>query len=156
MEFHPAADVVPTLVLATLFQGFFFLSSVGISIAKEARYYPIITAAATALNLGLNLWLIPSNGIAAAAWATVAGYALMAAMGLMFSNRLFPIPIEIPRVAVALLAAVVWFLIGASLGPSLGAAGGRVILALIFCALALRLAFDESDRLELRKVVGLA
>lgn len=156
VEFHPAADVVPTLVLATLFQGFFFLSSVGISIAKEARYYPIITAAATALNLGLNLWLIPSNGIAAAAWATVAGYALMAAMGLMFSNRLFPIPIEIPRVAVALLAAVVWFLIGASLGPSLGAAGGRVILALIFCALALRLAFDESDRLELRKVVGLA
>lgn len=155
-EFHPAAAVVPTLVLATLFQGFFFLSSVGISIAKQARYYPIITAAATALNIGLDLWLIPAYGILAAAWATVAGYALMALMGAFFSRRLYPIPLEIPRIAATLLAAVAWFFIGAALDVSLISVAARAALALAFCALAWRFAFDPSDRGELLKVVGLA
>ena len=154
-EFHAAAAVVPVLVLATLLQGFFFLSSVGISIAKEARYYPIITAAATALNIGLDLWLIPSYGILAAAWATVAGYALMALMGAAFSGRLYPIPIEIGRIALTLVAAVAWFLIGATLFDTEPAAVlVRVVMALAFGAAVWRLAFDESDRIELRKVVG--
>jgi O-antigen/teichoic acid export membrane protein len=155
-EFHPAAAVVPILVLATLFQGYFFLSSVGISIAKEARYYPIITAAATALNIGLDLWLIPTHGIMAAAWATVAGYALMALMGSAFSRRLYPIPIEVPRIVLLLAAAVAWFLIGSGLGTTLPAVAARAALALAFCGLAWRFSLDESDRSELRKVVGLA
>ncbi len=155
-EFHPAAAVVPILVLATLFQGYFFLSSVGISIAKEARYYPIITAAATALNIGLDLWLIPTHGIMAAAWATVAGYALMALMGSAFSRRLYPIPIEVPRIAALLVAAVAWFLIGSGLGTTLPAVAARAALALAFCGLAWRFSLDASDRAELRKVVGLS
>jgi O-antigen/teichoic acid export membrane protein len=154
-EFHRAASVVPTLILATLFQGFFFLSSVGISIAKEARYYPIITASAVALNIGLDLWLIPSYGILAAAWATVAGYALMAVMGAAFSRRLFPIPIEAPRIAATLLAALAWFALGASLGPHLWWVVARGLLAIGFCLFAWRLAFDDRDRDELRKVFGL-
>ena len=156
VEFHPAASVIPTLVLATLFQGFFFLSSVGISIAKEARYYPIITAAATALNIGLDLWLIPTHGIHAAAWATVAGYALMALMGSAFSRRLYPIPIEVPRIAATLVAAVAWFLVGASLGTGILCVAARAAFAFAFCVLSWRLSFDESDRTELRKVGGLA
>ena len=154
-EFRPAAVVVPVLVLATLFQGFFFLSSVGISIAKEARYYPIITAAATALNIGLDLWLIPSYGILAAAWATVAGYALMALMGALFSTRLYPIPIETRRIAMTWGAAVAWFLLGSRLDTEAVSAVVRIALAVAFGVLAWRLAFDESDRRELRKVVGL-
>ena len=153
--FHPAAAVIPVLILATLFQGYFFLSSVGISIAKEARYYPMITAAATALNIGLDLWLIPSHGIAAAAWATVAGYALMACLGAFFSRRLYPIPIEGARVATTLAAAVVWYLIGAGLGMGSAALLGRAALALVFCALVWRVALDDSDRGELRRVIGL-
>lgn len=155
-EFHPAAVVVPVLVLATLLQGFFFLSSVGISIAKEARYYPIITAAATALNIGLDLWLIPSYGILAAAWATVAGYALMALMGALFSTRLYPIPIETRRIALTLIAAVGWFLIGARLDLQPRSALARMGLAFVFCGLVWRLAFDDRDRHELRRVIGLA
>ena len=153
-EFHPAAAVVPVLVLATLFQGYFFLSSVGISIAKQARYYPIITASATALNIGLDLWLIPVYGIAAAAWATVAGYALMALMGEHFSRRLFPLPFEARRVAALLLTGVAFCLAGASLGTSLPAIAARVFMGALFCAGTFRLALDASDRAELLMVIS--
>ncbi|MBP6703042.1 MAG: oligosaccharide flippase family protein [Vicinamibacteria bacterium] len=153
--YHRGAPIIPIMVLAYLFQGFFLLASVGIAIAKEARYYPMITAAAAALNIGLNLWLIPRFGIMAAAWATVAGYALMAFMGVTISGRLYPIPVQWGRIASTLVAAIACFLIGNSLGLSLLAASARVALSLLACALAWRMAFDEADRRELRKVVGL-
>ena len=94
--YHAAAPVIPVIVLAFLFQGFFLLSSIGISITKETRYYPMITAACAFLNVGLNFALIPSFGIMGSAWATVLGYALMALLGAAISHRLYPIPVHWP------------------------------------------------------------
>ncbi len=149
--YHRAATIIPVMVLAYLFQGFFLLASVGIAIAKEARYYPMITAAAAVVNIGLNLWLIPHFGIMAAAWATVAGYVVMAVLGVTISQRLYPIPVQWGRIAGALIAAIAFFLIGYSLGPSFVAAIARLGLAVVCCALAWRFAFDTSDRRELLK-----
>ena len=155
VEYHGAAPVAPILVLASLFQGFFLLSSVGISIAKEARYYPLITGAAAGLNIGLNVWLVPSYGVMAAAWATVMGYALMALLGATISRRLYPIPVQWSRIAGAFCAGVVCFLLGTLLDAHLIGALARVGLALAFDLLVWRVVFDETDRTELRKVVGL-
>ena len=155
VEYHGAAPVAPILVLASLFQGFFLLSSVGISIAKEARYYPLITGAAAGLNVGLNFWLVPSYGVMAAAWATVIGYALMALLGATISRRLYPIPVQWSRIAGAFCAGVVCFLLGTLLDAHLIGALARVGLALAFDLLVWRVVFDETDRTELRKVVRL-
>jgi O-antigen/teichoic acid export membrane protein len=155
VEYHGAAPVVPVLVLASLFQGFFLLSSVGISIAKEARYYPMITGAAAGLNIALNLWLVPRYGILAAAWTTVAGYALMALLGATISRRLYPIPIQWARIAIAFCAGVVCFLLGTLLGHHLLEALARAGLAIVFDVFIWRAVFDETDRNELRRVVGL-
>jgi O-antigen/teichoic acid export membrane protein len=91
--FAAAAPVVPVVALAYVLHGFFLLTSVGIGIRKEARYYPLITAAAAAANLAGNLFLIPRLGIVGAAWATVLSYAVMAGLGLAISQRLYPLPI---------------------------------------------------------------
>ena len=155
VEYHGAAPVAPILVLASLFQGFFLLSSVGISIAKEARYYPMITGAAASLNIGLNFWLVPSYGVMAAAWATVAGYALMALLGATISRKLYPIPVRWPRIAGAFCAGVACFLLGTLFDAHLIGALARVGLALAFDVLVFWVVFDETDRTELRKVVGL-
>ncbi len=152
--YHAGASVVPVLVLAYLFQGFFLLSSVGITIAKEARYYPMITAAAAALNIALNLWLIPHYGILASAWATVAGYALMAFMGATISKKLYPIPVQWPRIVAALAAGVACFFLGTLFDNHLVGALTRVGLALAFTAFAWNAILDETDRGELRKIVG--
>ncbi len=153
--YHGAAPVVPILILATLFQAFFQLSSIGISISKEARYYPMITGAAAGLNIGLNLWLVPGYGVMAASWATVAGYALMALLGAWISGRLYPIPIDWRRMGLALSAGLGWFLMGGLLDRHLGGALGRLGLAVMFALLVWRRIFDETDRTELRKVVGI-
>jgi O-antigen/teichoic acid export membrane protein len=153
-EYHGAAKVIPILVLASLFQGFFLLSSVGISISKQARYYPIITAAAAGLNIGLNLWLAPKYGILAAAWTTVAGYALMALMGAWISRRLFPIPVEWPRIARAFIAAALFFLAGTLWTPGWFGVAARLALAGGSALFIWRGGFDETDRREVRKAFG--
>jgi len=104
-SFWAGAPVIPWVVLAYLFHGAFLLTSIGIGIEKKARYYPLITAAAAAANIGLNLALIPRFGMMGAAWATAAAYALMAALGAIISQRLYPIPLEWGRLVQLALAA---------------------------------------------------
>ncbi len=153
--YHAGAPVVPVMVLAYLFQGFFLLASVGITIAKEARYYPMITAAAATLNIGLNLWLIPRFGIMASAWATVAGYALMALMGSSISKKLYPIPVQWTRILGAFSFGVLFFLLGTVFDTSLTGAVARAGLALAFTFFVWRAILDDADRLEIGKAAGL-
>jgi O-antigen/teichoic acid export membrane protein len=103
--FRAAAPVIPVIALAYLFHGAFLLTSIGIGIEKKARYYPIVTGAAAAVNLVLNFALIPRFGIMGAAWATVAAYAVMAGLGGFFSHRVYPIPFQWNRLTLIALAA---------------------------------------------------
>jgi O-antigen/teichoic acid export membrane protein len=108
-KFHAAHSVIPIVVLAYVIQGVFALTSIGIGISKKTRYFPMITVAAAALNVGLNLFWIPRFGILGAAWSTVAGYALMAGLGFWLGNRHYPIPFEGRRLAKIVLAAGISF-----------------------------------------------
>ena len=153
-EYHGAGAVIPVVILGFLFQGFFFLSSIGITITKEARYYPMITALAAVSNIVLNFMFIPYWGIMASAWATVVGYAITAAVGALVSNRLYPMPIAWPRVALALLAAIAVQIAGTALGGGLRAAVMRIGLAVVFAAFTWLAIYDADDRRELKKVLG--
>jgi O-antigen/teichoic acid export membrane protein len=108
-EFWAAAPIVPVVVLAYVLQGAFLLTSIGIGIEKRARYYPLVTFAAAATNVGLDLAWIPRYGGLGAAWATLASYAVMAAIGFLVSRRLYPIPFEAGRLARICLCAAVCF-----------------------------------------------
>ena len=98
-EFRAATPVVPVVALAYLLHGVFLLTSIGIGIERRARYYPLVTAAAASVNVGANFLWIPAHGMLGAAWATVASYAVMAALGAFVSQRLFAIPFEVARMA---------------------------------------------------------
>lgn len=115
--FWDAAPIVPVVTLAYVLHGAFLLGSVGIAIEKRARYYPAITLVAAAVNVGANFALIPHFGILGAAWATVASYAVMAALGLAISQRLYPIPLEWSRLARIVTSAFAVYLLSA-LAPS--------------------------------------
>jgi O-antigen/teichoic acid export membrane protein len=108
-EYHAAAAVVPVVVLAYVIHGFFLLTSIGIGIAKQARYYPLITLAAAAANIGANFAFIPRWGLMGAAWATVLSYGVMALIGLRFSQRLYPLPVEWSRYVRVILAAALTY-----------------------------------------------
>lgn len=103
--FWAGAPVIPVVALAYVLHGLFLVTSVGIGIAKQARYYPIVTTAAACVNVAFNFALIPRFGILGAAWATVLAYAVMAVLGFAFSRRLYPIPFEAARLSRVALAA---------------------------------------------------
>jgi O-antigen/teichoic acid export membrane protein len=134
--FWPAARIVPVVALAYLLHGAFLLGSIGIGIEKRARFYPVITAAAAATNIGANFLLIPRWGIAGAAWATVLSYAVMAGLGVAISRRLYPVPLEATRLAGLVAAAAVLYALSL-LVPGSGALrlAGKVALLAAFPAL---------------------
>jgi O-antigen/teichoic acid export membrane protein len=107
--FHAAYPVIPVIVLAYLIQGVFTLTSIGIGISKKAYYYPVLTFAAAFVNVTMNFALIPRFGMMGAAWATVGGYAVMAALGYHFANRHYPIPFEWKRLGVIAFAGGIAF-----------------------------------------------
>jgi len=136
-SFWAGAVVIPVVALAYLFHGFFLLTSIGIGIEKRARYYPMITAAAAGANIGLDLLLIPRWGMMGAAWATVAGYLVMAGLGGWLSHRLYPIPLEGGRLAALLAAAIGVYLLSTLLPAAMVTA--LVLKAVLFAAFALAL-----------------
>jgi O-antigen/teichoic acid export membrane protein len=137
-SFWAGAVVIPVVALAYLGHGFFLLTSIGIGIEKRARYYPMITAAAATTNIGLDLALIPRYGMMGAAWATVAGYFVMAALGGWVSHRLYPIPLEWGRL-VPMVAAAVAVYLASTLGPT-GLVASVLLKAALLAAFALALA----------------
>jgi O-antigen/teichoic acid export membrane protein len=122
-EFQAAAPVIPVVALAYVLHGAFLLTSVGIGIRKEARYYPMVTAAAAGTNLAANFALIPRFGMMGAAWATALSYAVMAGVGFALSQRLYPLPFEWSRLARLVAAAALTYLLSllapAALWPAL-------------------------------------
>ncbi len=116
-KFHAGYRVIPVVVLAYVLQGVFALTSIGIGISKTTRYFPMITFAAAALNVLLNLFWIRWFGILGAAWSTVAGYALMAGLGYWLGNRHYPIPFEGRRLSKIVVASAMTFALS-SFAPS--------------------------------------
>lgn len=150
--FHAAAAVVPVVALAYLLHGFFLLTSIGIGVQKKARYYPLLTLASAATNVAGNFLLIPRFGVLGAAWATVASYLVMAALGLAISQRLYPMPLEVGRLLrLACTAALVFALsrlAPAGLWPALAV---KSALLLAFPGLLLASGFlNEAERGWLR------
>ncbi len=108
-QFSPAAPLLAVLIWAEI--AVFFASVViNVLIANnQQRLLPIPTLAGAAINVGLNLFLIPRYGAAGAAWATVVSYTLAWMVALLFFKETRSVTrrglrFAIPIAGVALLA----------------------------------------------------
>lgn len=157
-EFYEAARVIPWIGLGVLFQGVYLLTSIGLNITKNTRYYPVATGVAAAASVAGNLALVPRWGALGAAWANAAAYAVLAGTAFVLSQRVYPVPLEYGRLLRLSAAGVgAWFL--ASLLPStLPPLAGVLARGLVVCAAwpALLLALGFYDARELRAVARLA
>jgi O-antigen/teichoic acid export membrane protein len=137
--YHAAAAVVPVVALAYVLHGAFLLTSIGIAVAKQARWYPLITLASATTNVVCNLLLIPRFGLMGAAWATVAAYAVMAAAGFVVARRLYPLPLEHGRLARVIAAAALIYAASltapAALVPALAVKSGLLLAYPVLLAL---------------------
>jgi O-antigen/teichoic acid export membrane protein len=138
-EFVSAAPVVAWTAIGVFFYGVYLLTSIGLNITSQTRYYPVSTAVGAAVNVMLNLVLIPGYGMIGAAWANGAAYAIQSAIAFRFSQRFYPIPYERGRIGRALGAALLGYLLASLLPPMPAFAGvlvrGTTVLVAALSAL---------------------
>ncbi len=87
--YHGAYPIVPILLLAYVFRGFYCFSSAPIFYRKKTQYIPVITISAGILNIVGNILLIPVIGVYGAAWTTVLSFAVTFVLADLFSRPLF-------------------------------------------------------------------
>lgn len=95
------------LAVSVVIYALYFVFWVGANVAKKNRQIPVFFAIASAVNIGLNFWLVPLYGIWAAAWTSVAGFALLATSVYFYSQHWYPIRYEWGRLLKVLAATVV-------------------------------------------------
>ena len=101
-----------------------------------------MTGAGAAVNVALNLILIPTYGMMGAAIATVAAYTTMAVGMAWWSQRIYPVPYQWRRVATATFGAVALAILGKLLDVGLPAA---IALTLVYPLVLLALGFANPD-----------
>jgi len=127
--FSSASRVVGPLAFAAVSFGGFIVLSIGIGRARRTQFNWVITGIAAAVNVALNLALIPAYGMMGAAIATVAAYTVMFAGMAWWSHRVFPTPYQWRRVATAAAAGIAL------------AVGGKLVHAGLAVSVALTLAY---------------
>ncbi len=101
--------IVPVVLLGYLFLGVYNNLIAGIYIEKKTQHLPAITATGAVVNIAVNFALIPVMGMMGAALATLAAYAVMAAVLFIVVQRFYPVPYEWNRIGlIALAGAAVW------------------------------------------------
>lgn len=121
--YHGTGEIVPWVVLSLAFQHLYRLWSLGTFFAKKTGWIPVVTAVAAALQIGLNLLLVPRYGIMAAAVNTAVSYGALAVMHGVLAQVTRPIAWEYAQWAKLFVIGIGCFLLGNALaGPSIGRA----------------------------------
>jgi len=103
--------VFPLILLAHAFDGIYANLMVGVYIKKKTMLLPWVTGAAAIVNVGGNLLLVPIFGMWAAAWLTLAAFAIEAFLLWLLIRRVYPLPYEWGRLLhIALVVGGLYFL----------------------------------------------
>lgn len=97
-RFVPGAAIVHVLVAGFLVAGSRDVVGMGLLLRKRPWLMAALNIAGTALNLGLNVALIPRLGTEGAAWATLAAQVALTVVFWALGSRLVRAPIHLPAV----------------------------------------------------------
>jgi O-antigen/teichoic acid export membrane protein len=136
--FESASRVVGPLTFAAVAFGGYIVVAIGVGRARRTQFNWVVTGAAAAVNVALNLILIPPYGMMGAAVATIAAYGTMFAGMSWWAQRIYPVPYQWRRVLTAGLAGAGIAVAGKLLGGGLPVA---LALALVYPLALLPLGF---------------
>lgn len=110
-KFWSGLSIVPVLLLAYWFQGWYVNFSAGIFISETTKRLPQITLIGAGITIVANLIMIPFFGMMGSATATLLSYAVMAALIYYYSRNAFLIPYKIVSgLGIMLVATAVYYL----------------------------------------------
>jgi O-antigen/teichoic acid export membrane protein len=146
-EFYSAERVVAPLAFAAVAFGAYIVVVIGIGRARRTRSNWVITGAAAAFNVVLNLALIPEFGMMGAAVATIGAYAVLFVGMAWKAQHVFQVPYQWRRVATALGTAIGLTVVGRALDVPLG---GAIALVAVYPLVLFPLGFYLPQ--ELRRI----
>ena len=150
-RFYAGARVVPLLCFAATAYAGYTVMAIGIGRVRKTQFNWIITFAAAALNIGLNIALIPPYGMMGAAVSTAAAYVLMFLLMTWNAQRLYPVPYQWRRVVTLVGVAVALTVLGKLLDVPLPVA---LVLSAVYPLVLLPLGFYlPAERSRLRRLV---
>jgi O-antigen/teichoic acid export membrane protein len=150
-QFYEGAEVVALLSFAATAYAGYAVVVIGVGRVRQTRFNWIVTGTAAALNIGLNLALIPEYGQIGAGIATAAAYSLMFVGMTWNAQRLFPVPYQWRRVVTVGGLAIGLTVLGKVLDVSLGVA--IALVAAYPLALALTGFYLPAERRMLRRLI---
>ncbi|MGB2851200.1 MAG: oligosaccharide flippase family protein, partial [Solirubrobacterales bacterium] len=121
-DFFDAYKAIGLLALGAALYGVYLALLVVLGRTGRTEFNFPATLAALVVNIGLNLWLVPDNGIVGAGVALVLSYALALALMLLFTQRLFPVPWQWGRLTGIFVSGAIFVAAGEQL-PTDGADG---------------------------------
>ena len=127
--FEKSSRVVGPLAFSAVAFAGYIVVAVGVGRAKRTQFNWIVTGVAAAVNVGLNLILIPPYGMMGAAVATIAAYSVMFAGMVWWSQQIYPVPYQWRRVLTAAATGVALAVAGKLAGGGLAVA---LLLALAY------------------------
>jgi len=129
-EFFDSYEAVGLISTAVAIYALYMVLLVILGRTGRTEFNLPATAAALAVNVVLNLLLVPPLGIVGAGIALVASYLVVVGLMYGFTQRLFPVPYQWGRLARVVLTAAVLVAAGELLMPTSGVVGllGRAAL----------------------------
>ncbi len=97
-EYHPAASIVPLIIAGYLLFFLYSMFSHSVLHEKKTHYIALITMLTAAVNIVLNIWLIPNYGMAGAAWATIISFGLQTLTTYIIAVRILPATYPIGKI----------------------------------------------------------
>lgn len=137
-EYLAATTAMPGLMLAVAISFPSMVASYMLIVVRKQNLNLPLAICATAVNIGLNLWLIPSMGFVAAAWVTAAteGFVILYNVTAVVIVARF-IPDPRPFVLVLLAAAPMALAFVPGISPYVGGSVGIVVYAILLVALGI-------------------
>ncbi|MEP6811479.1 MAG: oligosaccharide flippase family protein [Actinomycetota bacterium] len=139
-SYDTAYEGVGLVALGGLALGLSTVVMSGISFARRTHWFAVLSLAAAAVNVGLNVVLIPPLGMVGAAFATAVAFAGLTAAYYAVSQRVYPTPYRPWRALTVVVAAAAVAPLGllrlGSLSLDLALKAGGLVAFVLLLALA--------------------
>lgn len=104
--------IILWVVAGRLCNGLYFIPVNFLFLKSKTIWIPVITLTSGICGIAMNLLLVPSYGIIAAAWVTLLSYAIMMIVAWFVAERIHPFPYEYKRILHVVFAFAGWLLLG--------------------------------------------
>lgn len=130
-DYREGLGVVAIVMGAEILKGIYFNLSFWYKLTDETYWGAYFSLIGCSVILALNVWLVPTYGYVASAWASVAGYGVITLLSYVIGQRKYPVSYPLEAMGMYLILAALLF------GVAYGVHIENTLLRLVFRSLLL-------------------